>query len=89
MLVSGIEGGNGIANILYGKVNPSARLSISFPYHVGQCPISYNFLNTEDLTLKKILEIDLYLNILMPQIYHCMVLDMGYLIVNLNIRKFL
>lgn len=42
----GIEGGNGIANILYGKVNPSARLSISFPYHVGQCPISYNFLNT-------------------------------------------
>lgn len=42
----GIEGGNGIADILFGIANPSARLSISFPYHVGQCPINYSYLPT-------------------------------------------
>ena len=85
----GIEGGNGIANILYGKVNPSARLSISFPYHVGQCPISYNFLNTGRPNTKEDIGNRFVSKYIDPQIYHCMVLDMGYLIVNLNIRKFL
>lgn len=42
----GIEGGNGIAKLIYGDVNPSARLSMSFPHSVGQCPVFYNELST-------------------------------------------
>lgn len=42
----GIEGGNGIADLLYGEANPSARCSMSFPYTVGQCPIYYNELSS-------------------------------------------
>lgn len=42
----GTEGGNGIADIVFGDTNPSGRLTMSFPYDVGQCPISYNEFNT-------------------------------------------
>lgn len=42
----GIEGGNALADILFGTTNPSGKLSMSFPYHVGQLPIYYNEFNT-------------------------------------------
>ncbi len=42
----GTEGGNAVADVLYGDVLPEGRLSMSFPYTVGQCPVSYNCFNT-------------------------------------------
>jgi beta-glucosidase len=42
----GSEGGAAIADILIGRVNPSARLTMSFPHSVGQIPVYYNHYNT-------------------------------------------
>ncbi|CAH1200564.1 Beta-xylosidase [Paenibacillus plantiphilus] len=38
----GQEGGGAIAEIIFGDVNPSGRLPVSVPKHVGQLPIYYN-----------------------------------------------
>jgi len=38
----GMEGGTAVAGILFGDRNPSGKLTISFPYHVGQQPVYYN-----------------------------------------------
>ncbi|MBV6375490.1 beta-glucosidase BglX [Enterococcus casseliflavus] len=42
----GTEGGNALAQIIFGDINPSGRLNMSFPHNVGQVPISYNAFNT-------------------------------------------
>jgi len=42
----GVEAGNGVADVLFGDTGPSGRLTISFPYDVGQIPIYYNHYNT-------------------------------------------
>ena len=38
----GIEAGNGVADVLYGDVNPGGKLPVSFPRNEGQIPIYYN-----------------------------------------------
>ena len=38
----GTEGGHAIADVLFGTVNPSGKLPISFPRSVGQIPCHYN-----------------------------------------------
>lgn len=42
----GIEGGNAIANLLYGAVDPNGKITMSFPRSVGQCPVYYNCFST-------------------------------------------
>ena len=42
----GTEGGRAIADLLFGDKNPSAKLSMSFPYSVGQIPVYYNHFRT-------------------------------------------
>lgn len=39
----GEEGGNATADILFGDANPSGRLPVSFPRHVGQLPLRYDY----------------------------------------------
>lgn len=42
----GTETGNAIADIIFGRFVPSAKITMSFPYHEGQIPIYYNHKNT-------------------------------------------
>ena len=43
---AGTEGGNAIADVLFGDYNPSGKLPMSFPRSVGQIPVYYSHLNT-------------------------------------------
>jgi len=38
----GEEGGNAIADVLFGDYTPGGKLTITFPKHVGQLPLYYN-----------------------------------------------
>jgi beta-glucosidase len=42
----GTEAGHAIADVLFGDVNPSGKLTATWPQNVGQVPLYYNHMNT-------------------------------------------
>lgn len=38
----GSEGGSALADVIYGRANPSGRLPFSWPRHAGQLPLTYD-----------------------------------------------
>lgn len=42
----GEKGGKAIADIIFGKINPSGRLNMSIPQSTGHIPVFYNYVNS-------------------------------------------
>ena len=42
----GTEGGNAVADVIFGNANPAGKLTTSFPVNVGQIPVYHSTLNT-------------------------------------------
>lgn len=43
---AGVEGGNALADIVFGDVVPSGKLTVTFPRNMGQIPVYYAMRNT-------------------------------------------
>jgi beta-glucosidase len=49
----GERGGEAVADVLFGDVEPSGRLSITVPRHVGQLPVTYDYKPSKEYWLKE------------------------------------
>jgi len=48
----GEQGGNAVADVLFGDVNPTGRLAITVPRHSGQLPAYYNYKPSKEYWIK-------------------------------------
>jgi beta-glucosidase len=48
----GEEGGNAVADVLFGDYNPDGRLPVTFARHSGQLPVYYNHMQSKDFWVK-------------------------------------
>jgi len=48
----GEKGGQALAEVIFGDVNPSGRLPVTIPRHVGQLPVYYNFKRSKEYWVK-------------------------------------
>jgi beta-glucosidase len=46
--IPGEKGGDALARVLFGDVNPNGKLAITFPRHAGQLPVYYNYKPSKD-----------------------------------------
>ena len=46
-------GGLAVADIIFGDYNPSGKLPVTIPRHVGQLPVYYNYMPEKDYWIKK------------------------------------
>ncbi len=51
--LSGEQGGRAVADVLFGDYNPSGRLPVTIPRHVGQLPMYYNYNPAKADTMKR------------------------------------
>jgi beta-glucosidase len=49
----GEEGGNAVADVLFGDYNPGGRLPITIPRHSGQLPAYYNYKHSKDYWINR------------------------------------
>jgi beta-glucosidase len=49
----GEQGGRAVAEVLFGDVNPSGRLSVTVPRHAGQLPVYYNYKRSKGYWVKR------------------------------------
>jgi beta-glucosidase len=52
----GVQGGNAIADVLTGDIDPAGRLTVSIPRSLGQVPVHYNHYNTGRPTMGRYLD---------------------------------
>lgn len=50
--IPGEKGGNALADILFGDCNPSGKLSVTIPRHVGQLPSYYDYMPAKEYWIK-------------------------------------